>query len=332
MTERAAANTAFRPHWALRHPQLQSILASKSPRRKHWLKRGSRMEAVARFHELDAGNGVRLCGYHSSQERPRGLAVLIHGWEGSHESSYLYSMACTLFAAGYNVFRLNLRDHGGSHHLNREMFHSARIDEVIGAIKAVRAFDTTDPLTLIGFSLGGSFSLRVGLHGPAQGLQPALAIGISPAINPRSTVVAIDTGPHIFRWYFTEKWRETVRAKLAAWPDLNTQPLLQDKTLLGITTRFAETHTEYGALDPYFAVYTLSAEQLHESPTPLAILTAADDPVIPIADFLELRVRGSLKALDITPYGGHCGFIENFGLQSWAERRVLELLSSDSNA
>lgn len=324
--EAVAASAAFRPHWALRHPQLQSILATKSPRRRRWLARGSRMEAAAQYHVLDAGAGVRLSGYHSRQPQARGLLVLIHGWEGSHESTYLYSMACAAYAAGYNVFRLNLRDHGGSHHLNREMFHSARIDEVIGAVRAVQALDPGLKLSVIGFSLGGNFSLRVGLYGPAQGLQPQLAIGISPAINPRATVTAIDQGPLLFRWYFNDKWRKTVRAKLAAWPDLDSQGLLDRAPLLRITETFAQRHTEYGAVDPYLSAYTLGAAQLHTSPTPLAIITAADDPVIPIADFLPLRVQGSLKALDITPHGGHCGFIENFALQSWAERRVLELL------
>src|SRR3546814_20301453 len=83
-------------------------------------------------------------------------------------------MACAVDAAGYSVFRLNLRDHGGSHHLNRDFFHSARINEVLGTIKAVQAFDTATPLYVIGFSLGGNFALRVGLQGPAAGLHPPM--------------------------------------------------------------------------------------------------------------------------------------------------------------
>lgn len=321
-----SAAESFRPHWALRHAQLQSILATKSPRRKSWLKRGSRMEALAQYHELDAGDGVRLCGYRSAQPQAQGLLVLIHGWEGSHESSYLYSMACAAFAAGYNVFRLNLRDHGGSHHLNREMFHSARIDEVIGAIRSAQALDAQLPLSVIGFSLGGNFALRVGLHGPAQGLQPKLAIGISPAINPRATIQAIDRGPLLFRWYFNDKWRKTVRAKQRAWPQLRSEGLTDRMPLLRITEQFVARHTEYPALDDYFAAYTLGAEQLQHSPTPLAIITAADDPVIPIRDFAPLRQQGSLRHLEITTRGGHCGFIEDFDLRCYSERRVLQLL------
>ena len=38
------------------------------------------------------------------------------------------------FDADYDVARLNLRDHGDSHHLNDEIFHSCRIAEVVGAV------------------------------------------------------------------------------------------------------------------------------------------------------------------------------------------------------
>ncbi|HEY9546481.1 MAG TPA: alpha/beta fold hydrolase [Solimonas sp.] len=326
-----AGSDDFKPHWALRGAMLQSILATKSPRRRRWLKRDGRMEALAQYHLIDDGAGVQLGGYHSPQPagtQARGLVVLIHGWEGSHESSYLYSMACAVYAAGYSVFRLNLRDHGGSHHLNRDFFHSARINEVLGTIKAVQAFDTATPLYVIGFSLGGNFALRVGLQGPAAGLHPRMAIGISPAINPRATMQAIDDGPALFRWYFTDKWRKTVHAKKAAWPDTDISGLLEGSSLMAITTAFAERQTEYGALDPYFAEYTLDHETLYASPTPLAIISAQDDAVVPIADFIGLRSQRSLVACDLTRYGGHCGFIEDFALNCWSERRVLQLLET----
>jgi predicted alpha/beta-fold hydrolase len=319
----------FQPTRLIRHPQIQSILASKSPQRRRWLKAGSTMEAAAQFHELDAGDGVRLTGYLSRQvANPRGLVVLIHGWEGHHNSTYLYSMACALYGAGYAVFRLNLRDHGGSHHLNREVFHSARIKEVVGAIRAVQQLEPAQPLFVIGFSLGGNFSLRIGLHGPAGGVVPQLSIGICPSINPRATIQAIDQGSAMFRWYFSNKWKATVNAKIQAWPEYGTaaQNYLKAKSMLEITARFASEQTGYADMDSYLQAYTITPAALLDSPSPLAIITAADDPVIPVADFAGLTASGALRALDITAHGGHCGFIENLQLQSWAERRVLALL------
>lgn len=319
----------FAPSWLVRHHQVQSLLATKGPRRRLWLKRGSQMEAVQTRHILECRDGVKLTGVHSRQPEgstPRGLAVLIHGWEGSHDSVYLYSMACALYQAGYNIFRLNLRDHGGTHALNREMFHSARFGEVLEAISAVQALDATQSMFVIGFSLGGNFALRVALQGPAQGVSPKLTIGISPSINPAATIRAIDQGPALFKMYFFDKWMKTLRAKKAAWPDYDFSAFEQIKGMWDTTRHFAEHFTEYGDLERYFQAYTITPQMLLDAPAPVAIITAQDDAVIPFDDFAGLAPRGSVKAFLATEHGGHCGFIENLKMGSWAEQQVLELL------
>ncbi len=38
--------------------------------------------------------------------------MLMHGWEGSADSLYLLSASQSLFEAGFEVVRLNFRDHG----------------------------------------------------------------------------------------------------------------------------------------------------------------------------------------------------------------------------
>ena len=51
------------------------------------------------------------------------VVILLHGWEGSSQSAYQVTTAHYLLNHGYDVLRLNLRDHGESHHLNKEMFN-----------------------------------------------------------------------------------------------------------------------------------------------------------------------------------------------------------------
>jgi predicted alpha/beta-fold hydrolase len=278
---------------------------------------------------LACGDGVRLTGQFTpapASKASRGLVVLIHGWEGCHESSYQYSMAAQLHHAGYATFRLNLRDHGGTHHLNEAMFHSARIDEVLDAVAAARALSPDGPLYVVGFSLGGNFSLRVGLRGPERGLRPRLVVGVSPSINPESTLQGIDGGPALFRWYFMDKWRRTLEAKRRAWPHYDFSGFRGLRGFVDMTRRFVADFTEYESYEDYLAQYTLSPDMLMRSPTPVAVITSRDDSVIPVRDFQGLSVRGSVLAYDLTDRGGHCGFIENWRFDSWAERRVVELL------
>ena len=98
------------------------------------------MLATSRELLLDCGDGVRLQAFHSTPiaGRSRTMAVLLHGWEGSAQSLYVLSLAQTLHAAGFDVVRLNLRDHGDTHHLNRELFHSCRLPEVVGAVRRLQ--------------------------------------------------------------------------------------------------------------------------------------------------------------------------------------------------
>ena len=323
-----AALAAFSPSFGLRHASLQSTLASKRPVHRLWRKRGLDLNALSTAHVLDCGDGVRLTGRHAPAPRAesRGLVVLIHGWEGWHDSSYLYSMAARLHTEGYATFRLNLRDHGGTHDLNQQMFHSARMDEVFGALGAIRRLAPDGPLFVIGFSLGGNFALRVGLQGPARGFHPRLSIGISPSINPESTLKGIDGGPALFRWYFLDKWQRTLEAKRRAWPHYDFAAYRQLKTFVDATRQFVSDFTEYASYEEYLAQYTLTPELLAASPSPLAVITSRDDTVIPIRDFEGLRVQGSVVACDITDHGGHCGFIRSWRFDSWAEDRVVALL------
>lgn len=320
----------FNPPFLLRNRQVQSALASL--RFRNWHQRGHEVLQVAQLHTLDCGDGVRLTGYHSAQPgTAKGLVVLIHGWEGSHESAYQVSFACSLFSAGYNVFRLNLRDHGGTHALNEELFHSARLGEVLGALQAIRKIAAVEPWFVVGFSLGGNFSLRLGMRGHERFVTPDLAVGICPAINPGATLRALDEGPKLFHRYFIDKWRRTLQAKQAAWPGRydfgDIWPLT---SFTEITARFVERYTEYGKLERYLAEYTLTPELLKKSPGKLAIITAQDDPVVPFSDFDGLKDSPQLRFL-APKHGGHCGFIENFRLRSWAEQRVLEFFDSVSS-
>ena len=53
--------------------------------------------------------------------------------------------------------------------------------------------------------------------------------------------------------------------------------------------------------------------------------------IVPFADFHGMQDRPGLRFF-APKYGGHCGFVENFRLRSWAERRVLELFQEHGAA
>jgi predicted alpha/beta-fold hydrolase len=146
----------FKPLPPFRNPHVQTMLGSS---RLRALGKGPLLNAsIATV--IDAGQGIRLLGFHSKQpphKSRHALVALLHGWEGSSDSSYILSLGKYLYAKGYDIFRLNLRDHGDSHHLNKELFHGALIDETAAAIKKIACLANGNPFFLMGFSLGGNF-------------------------------------------------------------------------------------------------------------------------------------------------------------------------------
>jgi predicted alpha/beta-fold hydrolase len=137
-------DASFRPNRWLRGPHFQTILSSLPPRRARVERRSIPVRASSAELLLDCGGGVVLQAFHASpakrgREPGRHLAVFLHGWEGSADSTYVLSSAQTLFEQGYEVVRLNLRDHGATHHLNRDLFHSCRLPEVVGAVRSLAA-------------------------------------------------------------------------------------------------------------------------------------------------------------------------------------------------
>jgi hypothetical protein len=312
----------FRPPPLLRNPHLQSVLASSGLRRVLARRRRALVEDEAESVVLDCGDGVRLLGVYSRQSlrsAPRGLAVLLHGWEGSVQSTYLLHTGARLLDEGFDVFRLNLRDHGESHHLNVELFHSNRIDEVVGAMGAIAARFAERPLLLAGYSLGGNFSLRVALRAAQAGLPLARAVAICPVISPAAGIAAIEKAPWFYEAYFLRKWRASLQRKARLFPHAFDFADWQPRQgIRALTLKLVERYTDYGTLERYLDGYSIAGDRLAGLSVPVSILTAEDDPIIPVSDFLALQLP-PIARLEIAPYGGHCGFLPGLRGRSYAE-------------
>ncbi|MBC2745388.1 MAG: alpha/beta fold hydrolase, partial [Desulfosarcina sp.] len=171
------------PPFFLKPAGVQTVLASAGLRA--WGE--NPMVDAAREIILTTGEGVRLLGYMSRQPRPhnKGLVILLHGWEGSSESTYIRTTGRFLFRRGFDVFRLNLRDHGPSHHLNTGVFYAVLLEEVFDAVHQITEAENGRPVFLAGFSLGGNFALRIARKCATQPINSLTqVVSISPVLDP----------------------------------------------------------------------------------------------------------------------------------------------------
>lgn len=320
----------FRPPRWLRNAHLQTVLGSSGMRQWMGEHQLAATGAITTAHLLDGGNGVRLQGLHSAMPgvEGQGMAILLHGWEGSADSGYMRLTAASLLEKGFEVFRLNFRDHGGTHHLNSGLFHSNRIDEVVQATADIARRFPLRPLTVGGYSLGGNFALRLALRAPTAGLAITQVAVICPLLDPARTMDAMETGMPAYMRHFEGKWRRSLQRKRELFP----QQYDFDDRVLGLRMRpltrwMVERSTDYDSLESYFDGYSLAGDRLAGLEVPASIMMAADDPVIPVEDFASASLSPCVD-LQISPWGGHCGFLENGRLQGFGEQWLAQRLAA----
>lgn len=333
-------DSSFAPPLWLRNAHLQSTLHSMGWWRRRVVKRARALLAAAEHCIVAGGDGVRLSAWVSrqpsaainqplnGQSNDGPWVVILHGWLGSADSNYVLSLGALLFGRGYNVIRLNLRDHGDSHHLNEGLFHSCLLDEVTNAVRALQIRYAASPLSLIGFSLGGNFALRIAAHAPDVNLALKRAIAISPAINPAATDAALILAPPIYRQYFLAKWKQALKLKQHSFPHLyDFTELLRSPSVTELTAELVQTYSNFDSLSEYYQGYSLLGERLKNLQVPSYIVTSLDDPIIPAVDIAQLPRLAALQVIT-TSRGGHCGFFESLRDERWIDHKVLSLLSS----
>jgi predicted alpha/beta-fold hydrolase len=305
--------TPFRPPLWMRPAMVQTALASFKFR-----KRGTHpMESLAQSMVLECADDVRLSASFTPHLDNHALVILLHGWEGSINSTYVMSCGRQLYEKGCSVFRLNFRDHGDSHHLNEEPFHSARLGEVVDGVVAGASLAGGAPVFIVGFSLGGNFALRVG-RGLKDKLVPGLKhiFAVSPVIDPLAASPMVDKSP-LIRRYFYKKWTTSLKKKQAAFPHLYDFSGIEDETtVMAMSRKFVPLYTEFDTAEDYFNAYRIWPDDLTDCHVPISLIMSKDDPVIPPGDIHHLKLSPSIHKV-MTDYGGHNGFFQSLDGPTW---------------
>jgi predicted alpha/beta-fold hydrolase len=152
---------------------------------------------------------------------------------------------------------------------------------------------------------------------------------VCPVLDPARTLAVMEGGLGLYHAYFRRKWTRSLKRKRALFPHRHAI----DDRILGLDMRaltrwLVERYTEFGTLERYFDGYNIANGRLAALQLPARILTSADDPVIPVADFHALQLPAHAR-VEIAAHGGHCGFLESLRGDGYAERWVAARLAGD---
>ena len=301
----------------LRSGQLQTIAGAYLPQAQ-----GVRQ---GRPHHVELPDGDRLVlhddlpiGWRSGDR----VALLIHGLAGSHQSGYLRRIAAKLVARGIRAIRMDLRGAGAGVALAKMPYHSGRSEDAAAAIEYLAKTLPNSPVTLVGFSLGGNIALKLlGELGEATcgGLDSGMAVcppidleGCSQRLMQRQN--------RLYDLHFVDLLLRQIRRRESLVPeaariDLSRRP----RSLREFDDRYTAKLCGFGNVENYYRLAS-SAPLLAEIRRPTMILTAADDPMIPLTPY-EVWRRSEFVRLHVSQHGGHLGFVARRSGQATCDGR-----------
>lgn len=254
------------------------------------------------------------------------LLIILHGLEGSSESSYARMLMESALKHGWRSCVLNFRDCGDYRNRLPRRYHAGETNDLRHFLNELQL---AGPLLAVGYSLGGNVLLKyLGESGNETPLKAATAI--CAPLNLHECAKALNNGfSKTYQRHLLKRMKKSVARKF----DRHTAAFDWERAMNSKT--FAEfddsvtapLHGFKGMQDYYDRCSSVHFLKTIERPT--LIINALDDPfmtpaVIPDADKLSNNVT-----LEVSKYGGHVGFVN--GGTPWRPtfylpKRIIEFL------
>ena len=252
--------------------------------------------------------------------------IFFPGWLGHKDSKYLIPLAHLLHTNNFDIIRIHPVDHGDTEYLNKDFFRATDIQTLIEVVEFIGKKYIESEIHLIGFSLGGNISLRISASDSINFLKSTIVL--SPVIDPKISMQAMDNTSWILRKYFTNKWHKSLKRKIKFHKIANLEEVLKYKNLQEMTKFFAKNFTPHNSIEELFSGYTITQNIIDHIKHNTLIYSSIDDPCIPIEPLLKLNQTDYVKFMP-QQYGGHCGFIDDFKFSSSLYDEIVIKLNTD---
>ncbi|MDH5240563.1 MAG: hydrolase [Gammaproteobacteria bacterium] len=261
------------------------------------------------------------------------LLVILHGLEGSAQSSYARMLMDAVLARGWRSCVLHFRDCGDYRNRLPRRYHAGETNDLRHLLNGIQKQRTASgnpgPVLAVGYSLGGNVLLKY--LGESKSETPlAAATAICAPLNLHVCAEALNIGfSKVYQSYLLKRMKRSVALKF----NQHTAAFNWERAMNAST--FAEfddfvtapLHGFTGMKDYYDRCSSTHFLGTIERPT--LIINALDDPfmspaVIPDADKLSDDI-----VLEVSANGGHVGFISGgtpWRPQFYLPGRIIEFL------
>ena len=315
------------PRRHLRNGHWMTVFCWAAPRRFQLPEPDARL-----FRVTDDTQVLAHC-YWQPARQTRPTIVALHGLEGSSAAHYMRGVADKAYRAGFNAVLLNQRNCGGTEHLGPGLYHSGLIDDAALVIRELARTDGIEHVVAAGYSLGGNLVLRLaGTESPRALPQLKGVCAVSPVMELESCVRALERPSNaVYQWNFVRNLKNRMRRKDACFPGrFDLTRLRAIRSVRQFDAAYTAPFFGFDSAEDYYH-RAAALRVIDRIEIPALIITAADDPFVPIEPFRHPGVSANRNVtLVITEHGGHCGFLGNPGDAGddgyWAETQIVKFV------
>jgi len=259
------------------------------------------------------------------------LLIILHGLEGSANSSYARSLLHAAGQAGWRAAVLHFRDCGDYRNRLPRRYHAGETNDIRFFVESLRTAGHEGPMLAAGFSLGGSVLLKyLGENGVSTPLHAAAAISVPLSLH--DSADALSNGfSRIYQYYLLKRMKKAIRRKF----DRHTaafdwQRMTDARSFADFDDAVTAPLHGFSGKDEYYDRCS-SVGFLADIRRPTLIINALDDQfmtpaTIPCEERLSEDVR-----IEVSSAGGHVGFVSGglpWNAEYYLPSRIIGFLDS----
>lgn len=259
----------------------------------------------------------------------KNLLLLTHGLEGSSERYYMKGMAKWFSDRNWDVLAWNCRSCSGEMNRSLRLYNHGEIGDIGEVIEHAIQVKNYEKIVLVGFSMGGSISMKyLGVHGKNLPAPVKAGIAFSSPVDLVSSIKVLEHFDNkMYKKYFLKNLGPKMKIKAEQHPDiLDFSNFKKVKVWRDFDDYFSVPINGYDNAEAFY--YQASAKNFMANiQVPALLVNAQNDPILtPECSPVELFENHPYLYLETPRYGGHVGFSVKGKDYAWSEYRAWEFV------
>ena len=261
------------------------------------------------------------------------LVLILAGLEG--KSTSLYSRAAIRYSnkQGWDAVCMNYRGCSGEPNRLLQGYHMGATEDVKFTVNHILSIYNYDEIVILGYSLGGNLALKyIGEEGESLPKQIKGSVSFSVPMDIKKSNERLNKwyNWHYIKWFMlTLNYKANQKKKQFPEALQDYKGFFMSGNFVYFDTHFTAPANGFKTVEEYWKLSSCKPH-LPNINVPSLIIASHDDTFISDNCYPKKEAQNNEHLyLEITRYGGHCGFVRNFFEKHWwMEERAFQFIAN----